>query len=194
MSQTSTPSTRRPTAPDASPRTIQLVDSLTAAMPAAPADEPSHDTAARVARTLSGFLRHPDLLSPEHLSPDPVQYRQHVLHVDPHGRFSLVALVWLPGQATPIHDHITWCVVGTYRGAEQETGYRVVQHPDGRSSLEPIATTANLPGTVTCLTPPGDIHVVHNCGSDLAVSLHVYGADVRRHGSSIRRRYDLPIE
>ena len=34
---------------------------------------------------------------------------------------------------------------------------------------------------------------VANAGNDLAVSIHVYGADIGVLGSSIRRRYDLPV-
>jgi predicted metal-dependent enzyme (double-stranded beta helix superfamily) len=41
---------------------------------------------------------------------DPATYRCHLLHAEPDGSFSVVALVWRPGQATPIHDHVTWCV------------------------------------------------------------------------------------
>ena len=41
--------------------------------------------------------------------------------------------------------------------------------------------------------PPGDIHRVRNHGRDIAISLHVYGADIGRLGSSVRRTYDLPL-
>ncbi len=34
---------------------------------------------------------------------------------------------------------------------------------------------------------------VRNVGADVAVSLHVYGADITRLGSSVRRTYDLPV-
>jgi predicted metal-dependent enzyme (double-stranded beta helix superfamily) len=43
------------------------------------------------------------------------------------------------------------------------------------------------------VVPPGDIHRVRNAGDDVAISLHVYGADLRIHGNSIRREYDLPV-
>ena len=52
------------------------------------------------------------VLEPAEREPDPNRYRQHILHIDPAGRFSIVALVWLPGQGTPIHDHLAWCVAG----------------------------------------------------------------------------------
>jgi predicted metal-dependent enzyme (double-stranded beta helix superfamily) len=43
------------------------------------------------------------------------------------------------------------------------------------------------------LAPPGDIHRVRNADIETAISLHIYGTDVGRLGSSIRREYDLPI-
>ena len=41
--------------------------------------------------------------------------------------------------------------------------------------------------------PPGDIHRVRNVGDDTAISIHIYGTDVSRIGSSVRRSYDLPV-
>ena len=38
--------------------------------------------------------------------------------------------------------------------------------------------------------PPGDIHRVHNTGDTTAISIHIYGTDVTRVGSSARRYYD----
>jgi predicted metal-dependent enzyme (double-stranded beta helix superfamily) len=51
----------------------------------------------------------------------------------------------------------------------------------------------NPVGCVASLIPPGDIHHVGNGGSELAVSLHIYGADIGVLGSSIRRRYQLEV-
>ena len=128
------------------------------------------------------------MLTPAQCVGDPAHYRQHVLHVAGNGAFSLVALVWLPGQATPIHDHLSWCVVGVHTGEEHETRYRL----DGDRL---VVTGEDLagPGTVTGLLPPGDIHRVTSTGPATTISLHVYGVDVTRGGSSIRRRWDLPV-
>ncbi|MGN6174847.1 MAG: cysteine dioxygenase, partial [Streptosporangiaceae bacterium] len=54
-------------------------------------------------------------------------------------------------------------------------------------------TAVNGTGDVTGLAPPGDIHRVRNDGTQTAISLHVYGTDIRRMGSSVRRIYDLPV-
>ena len=51
----------------------------------------------------------------------------------------------------------------------------------------------NLAGAVSGFAPPGDIHRVRNTGDTVAISMHVYGADISRLGNSIRREYTLPV-
>jgi len=98
----------------------------------------------------------------------------------------LTALVWLPGQRTPIHDQVSWCVVGVYRGVEHETRYRLV---DGRP--EPVAEFSAEPGHVEALIPPAEnIHAVTAGGPGKTISIHVYGADIAARGTSILRCYD----
>ena len=150
------------------------------------------DLAEAVADRLRADLGASDLLADEHTVPDPAEYRQHILHVDDRGRFSVVALVWLPGQRTPIHDHVSWCVVGVHLGGEQETRYELTRAA-GRPALRRRGQWFNPPGSVMALQPPGDIHRVANAGQGTAISIHVYGADIGRLGSSIRRRYELPV-
>ena len=53
-----------------------------------------------VGGALRPFLGNPHLLAPEQREPDTTRYRQHILHAEDDGRFSIVALVWLPDQAT----------------------------------------------------------------------------------------------
>ncbi len=98
-------------------------------------------------------------------------------------------MVWRPGQATPIHDHVTWCAFGVLQGAEREERYLLGEHGD----LEPSGVTTNIAGDVTGLAPPGDIHRVRNAAAQTAISLHIYGTDVSRLGSSVRRTYDAPV-
>ena len=105
-------------------------------------------------------------------------------------RLSVVALVWLPGQSTPIHDHVSWCVVGVYAGRERETRYRAVE-VGGERWLEPVGEVDARPGHVEVIVPSvEDIHRVTAAGDGPTVSIHVYGADIERLGSSIYRRFD----
>jgi predicted metal-dependent enzyme (double-stranded beta helix superfamily) len=57
-------------------------------------------------------------------------------------------------------------------------------------ALNPIGTRDNPPGEVNGFAPPGDIHRIRNVGDETAVSLHIYGTDITRVGSSARRYYN----
>jgi 3-mercaptopropionate dioxygenase len=139
-----------------------------------------------IAARLGGLLEQDGWLAPEHQLPGTDTYRQHLLHVSPSRRLSVVALVWRPGQRTAIHDHVSWCVVGVYRGVERETRYRLLG--DG---LKAVDTIQAYPGHVEALVPPAEnIHRVEARGEGLTISIHVYGADIERLGSSVYRRYD----
>lgn len=141
-------------------------------------------TADLVADALRDNLPGTGILSAGQLGGDPSGYQTHLVHAEADGSFSITAMVWLPGQRTPIHDHVAWCVTGVIQGAEYEEIFD--------TSLRMIARNTNPPGTVAGFAPPGDIHRVTNSGSGVAVSMHVYGADISRLGSSIRREYSLP--
>lgn len=163
-----------------------LIDALTAAVDTATGP---HERVDAVTAVLRERVADPDLLDASWLDPGPDGSREQVLHVDPAGRFSLVALVWAAGGTTPPHDHVTWGVVGVHRGVEVETRYAL--SPDGDRLVE-HSVARSTAGGVDGFVPPGDIHVVAAQGDDVTVSLHVYGTDVTRTGSSVKRIYALP--
>ena len=94
----------------------------------------------------------------------------HLLHAEPDGTFSILGLVWRPGQSTRIHDHITWCIVGVLAGTEHEELFD--------ESLNPVGVRDNPVGEVSGFAPPGDIHRIRNVGDEAAISLL---SSVRRH-------------
>jgi predicted metal-dependent enzyme (double-stranded beta helix superfamily) len=140
------------------------------------------DTAQLVAEQLRLHLPGPDVLTPEQRDGSPESYRSHTLHVEPDGSFSIIGLVWRPGQITRIHDHVTWCVFGVLQGVEHEELYD--------ADLRLIGESDNYVGDVSGFAPPGDIHRVHNTTDTTAISLHIYGTDVTRITSSVRRYYN----
>ncbi|MDQ2814365.1 MAG: cysteine dioxygenase family protein [Actinomycetota bacterium] len=148
-------------------------------------------TADRVACVLRDNLPDPAQLLPAPLRRgDPACYQSHLLYAEPDGSFSLSAMVWLPGQQTVIHDHVAWCVTGVLQGREYEEIFVLA---DGGRALGCAGRNLSPAGTVSGFAPPGDIHRVRNTGEDVAISMHVYGADISRLGSSIRREYTLPV-
>ncbi|MEJ3747522.1 cysteine dioxygenase family protein [Actinomycetes bacterium KLBMP 9797] len=139
-------------------------------------------TAQLVAAQLRRHLPTPDVLTAEQRLGSPDGYRSHVLHVAPDGAFSIVAVVWRPGQITRIHDHVTWCVFGVIQGIEREELFD--------ADLNLVGVNDNHTGDVSGFAPPGDIHRVHNTTGTTAISIHIYGTDVTRVGSSVRRYYN----
>jgi 3-mercaptopropionate dioxygenase len=157
----------------------ELVQGVRAAVAA---DASWSDTAQLVTEQLRRHLPRPDVLTAEQRLGSPDGYRSHTLHVEPDGSFSITALVWRPGQITRIHDHLTWCVFGVIEGVEHEELFDADLNLIGRSD--------NQVGEVSGFAPPGDIHRVHNTTDATAISIHIYGTDVTRTGSSVRRYYD----
>ena len=148
------------------------------------------ETVELVADELKRHLPSPDILTAEQQRGDDAGFRSHLLHAEPDGTFSIVALVWHPGQETPIHDHVTWCVFGVIQGVEHEELFTLDER---KGCLVGAGHAANRTGDVSGFAPPGDIHRVRNAGDRSAISIHVYGTDVTRIGSSVRRYYDLPV-
>jgi 3-mercaptopropionate dioxygenase len=149
------------------------------------------DTAQMVASALEQHLPSPAVLTAEQRTGDPESYKSEVLHAERDGSFSIVGLVWRPGQVTPIHDHVTWCVFGVTQGIECEELFELDEQ---RSCLVEAGYRVNRTGDVSGFAPPGDIHRVRNGGDVTAISIHIYGTDVSRVGSSVRRYYDLPVQ
>jgi predicted metal-dependent enzyme (double-stranded beta helix superfamily) len=159
-----------------------LTDLVTAVRQAIDVRTDWTDTAERVADQLRAHLPGPEILTPEQRLGQADRVAGHLLHTEPDGAFSVLGLVWRPGQTTRIHDHITWCVVGVLAGTEHEELFD--------EALNPVGTRDNPPGAVSGFAPPGDIHRIRNAGAETAISLHVYGTDISRVGSSARRYYN----
>jgi predicted metal-dependent enzyme (double-stranded beta helix superfamily) len=147
-------------------------------------------TAAGVADVLQTHLPSPDLLTAAERRGTAERAAGHRLHVEPDGSFSVLAIVWRHGQWTRIHDHVAWCVFAGLQGEVTEDLYRL---DTPSATLVPAGRRTCAVGTVRCELPPGDIHRLGTSAADPAITLHVYGTDVDRLGSSARRTYDLPI-
>jgi predicted metal-dependent enzyme (double-stranded beta helix superfamily) len=148
------------------------------------------ETAELVAAELGRHLPAPDILTPEQGTGDAAGYGSYVLHTESDGTFSVVVLVRRPGQMTPIHDHLTWCVFGVIQGVEYEERFTL---DEANECLVEVGKSADWNGDVRGFAPPGDIHRVRNLGDKVAISIHIYGTDVSRVGSGVRRYYDLPV-
>ncbi|XQM35208.1 Cysteine dioxygenase type I [Cupriavidus sp. H19C3] len=122
-------------------------------------------------------------LPPGALDGDPTTYTRHLLHGDPFGRFSVMLLVWRPGQTSPVHGHRAWCAYRVLRGNMTERHYR----------WDPATRRASLANAVpraagdTFSVPAGlrHIHALANTGDEVAVTLHVYGVEAQHIATGV---------
>ena len=86
------------------------------------------DAVMGIAPMMMALLREAgSFLRPEHYASSPGGYSRNLIHCADDGSLSLYALVWLPGQWTPVHDHGSWGVVGVVEG-ERPTGTAMEDH------------------------------------------------------------------
>ncbi|WP_029917139.1 cysteine dioxygenase [Caulobacter sp. UNC358MFTsu5.1] len=137
------------------------------------------------ARLLAGLIARDDWLPDAYAQPDPTRYQQYLLHCDSRERFSVVSFVWGPGQATPVHDHTVWGLVGVLRGAE--LSQRFARRADAFAAIGPVHRLER--GEVEAVSPTvGDVHQVTNAFDDrVSISIHVYGGNI---GAVKRSTYD----
>jgi len=122
-------------------------------------------------------------------------YTRHVLYAHPAGLYTMVALVWRPGQMTPIHGHYTWCSYVVLQGAMHEDHF--MWQRDRKCAVK-TGQTARCPGDAFAShAGMEDIHRLCNTGNDIAISIHVYGVDQARvctHVNRIARELDTDGE
>ncbi len=161
------------------PKLLNFVQDLTLLLESRPVEAAIIDEGGKL---LAELVANDDWLPEAFAQPHPRFYQQYLLYADPLDRLSVVSFVWGPGQKTPVHDHLTWGLVGGLRGRERATDYS--RRADG--SLVAGRSRLLLPGQVAAVSPTlGDVHEVANDLPDqVSVSIHVYGANigrVRRH-------------
>jgi uncharacterized NAD(P)/FAD-binding protein YdhS/predicted metal-dependent enzyme (double-stranded beta helix superfamily) len=114
----------------------------------------------------------------EFIHPNPRHY--HRAHVVRRANYELLVMTWLPGQASPPHDHTgSVCALQVVQGEAIEADYSIA--PDGCVHWEYESTIG--PGRVSAGQDAG-IHTIRNpSASETLVTVHVYApplADFRR--------------
>jgi predicted metal-dependent enzyme (double-stranded beta helix superfamily) len=141
--------------------------------------------AGRIVPALTAAVADPALVAPEQCRPHAEGYARHVLHADPEGRFTVLALVWGAGQFSPTHAHHAWCAYAVRSGVLNETLYFY----DDASGLARPACAATRTAGYACFADVGldQIHRLGNAGSEPAISIHVYGVARDRIATHVNR-------
>ena len=95
---------------------------------------------------------------------------------------SITAPAFLPGHPTPIHDHLTWGVIGVFAGKQITTRYRRCDDGthSGLADLKVVSEEILTRGAIYPLLPPDDIHSIEAIGDEPGISIHVLGNDLSR--------------
>lgn len=120
-------------------------------------------------------------LPERHRVGSPDHYTRHLLHRDPNNRFVVLALVWMPGQMTPIHDHSCWGIMGILKNSLEEVCYDRLddgKRPDFAELEQSRVTDVGCGGVAYLLPPYEEIHRIGNTSNQPTISLHVYGRDL----------------
>lgn len=134
-----------------------------------------------LAPSMMELISHADgFLEPEHYRANPAHYSRNLIYCDEDTGLSLYALVWSPGQWTPVHDHGSWGVVGVVEGLLEERSYVCLSSDcDQDDGIELVRGGVILlpSGSVTSFLPdPDHIHITGvSAERPRAISLHLYG-------------------
>ena len=163
-----------------------------AAAVAAACHERPEIMARRVIAALEHAVANPHLLRPDQRVGRPEDYTRHLLHSDPAGRFTIVSIVWGRGQFSPPHAHYTWCAYAVQENTLEETLYGW----DQRASMARLERTEMRASGHVCFSHAGfdQIHRLGNCGSEPAISIHVYGIERQRVASHVNRQVETTHE
>ena len=128
-------------------------------------------------------------LTPELRAPRTGCYARHTIAADPAGRFTLLSIVWGPGQFSPPHAHDTWCAYAVAENTLTETLYEF----DAQSGKAVAAGTTEREPGYACFAPAGleQIHRLGNASGVGAISLHAYGVEGSRVGTHVNRLMDV---
>jgi len=131
---------------------------------------------ARVARILSACVAEPALFAGLSLTGSSTCYTRHILEAA--CGYCVMAIVWLPGQASPIHAHRSWCSLGVHRGVMTETHYFAAASAIRRAGVRELRAGATSHG----LADGSGAHQMANLGHEPAISVHAYGVSAERIG------------
>jgi predicted metal-dependent enzyme (double-stranded beta helix superfamily) len=153
---------------------------------------PPDAKAPRVMAALKSAAANRDLLTLDQRQPRAQCYARHVIHSDPAGQFTILAIVWAPGQFSPPHAHHTWCAYAVQEHALEESLYAFNA---ATSTAQLLRTEVRNPG-YCCFASAGldQIHKLGNPGRTPAISIHVYGVDRQRIDTQVNRLMTVASE
>ena len=105
------------------------------------------------------------------------------LYRSPDRSFLVLCYIWDPGVSDTIHDHGSWGIIGSLVRPIGERKYMRLDDGkrEGYAELEEVSSIVLEPAETTYVLPLNKgIHKMENHGKDTAVTINVYGPNVRK--------------
>jgi predicted metal-dependent enzyme (double-stranded beta helix superfamily) len=124
---------------------------------------------------LEGRMSLPDRLSASR----PDHYARRLIFADARSGVSALAMVWAPGQGTPLHDHAgLWGVEAVLAGEIETVPFELTHEHNGQYFFESGAAERLTVGSTGYLMPPSEYHVTRNVSSQVAITLNIYAEEM----------------
>ena len=135
-----------------------------------------HALSAAAKASLRGYLCEPELLAAQHREGSRESYRRHLLYAAPDRSFSILSIVWNPGQYKPVHGHTAWGAAGVYEGKPFCESFKLTETSPKVMNLQSNLTLRLKPGDVATVEPGiDDAHRIGNDTPGQCITVHIYG-------------------
>jgi|HubBroStandDraft_6_1064221.scaffolds.fasta_scaffold604476_1 predicted metal-dependent enzyme (double-stranded beta helix superfamily) len=109
----------------------------------------------------------------------PDHYARRLIFADHRSGVSVLAMVWAPGQGTPLHDHSgLWGVEAVLAGEIETVPFELTHEHNGQYFFEPGEAERVTVGSTGYLMPPFEHHITRNVSSQVAITLNIYAEEM----------------
>ena len=106
----------------------------------------------------------------------PDRYARRLVYEDPSAGVSVLAMVWAPGQCTPLHDHSgLWGVEAVLAGEIETVPFELTGEQNGQYFFHAGPPERVPVGSTSYVIPPFEHHVTRNVSQQVAITLNIYG-------------------
>jgi predicted metal-dependent enzyme (double-stranded beta helix superfamily) len=109
----------------------------------------------------------------------PDRCARRLIYEDPSSGVSVLAMVWAPGQSTPLHDHSgLWGVEAVLAGEIETVPFELIGQQSGHYHFQARPAERVAVGSTSYVMPPFEHHVTRNVSQRVAITLNIYGGEM----------------